>query len=143
MTNEKFERRMMRLKGIKLPSQPLIEDDEQTTGRPATRTPNRHYGRIMAEIEEDYEPDNALDDIIVGVVRSFETEDSHKGHKLNAAVIRNMINRLPNISTQAIRNNFGYSKAQSERYAKACRIVLLHKQRHDFRQLATHAGDEQ
>ena len=137
----KFERRMMRLKGIKLPSRSLIDNDkEQKTGRPAKSIPNHQHGQVLGDVlDDEHETDKALDDIITGVVRSFNTDDGHKGHKLNVAVVRHMIDKLPIISTQSIEDNFGYSPVHARRYVLACKIVLQRKLKHDLRLLAKRA----
>ena len=134
---ERFEQRMMKLKGIKLPSEPLVEDSAQRTGRPAKSVPNRHAGTLLLDLtqEDEHKVNHAMEDIIVGVVRSFDVATSHNGMKINVAVVRNMLNKLPEITSQAIQNNFGYSRAHAKRYAQACRLVLMHKQRHEFKQL--------
>lgn len=140
MSLAKFEARMMRLKGVKLPAQGLVESKQQSFGRPAKVTQNRHQGSLLSDgLDDEFVRDEAMDDILVGIVRSFDVADSHNGLKLNVAVVRNMMNKLPEISSQSIMDNFGYSSAHARRYAQACRLVMQHKNRHDIKQLKRYA----
>ncbi len=134
-----FERRMLRLKGIKLPSAELVESKHCSNGRPATVIKNKHQHRLLPEQGDEFVRDEDMDDILVGIVRSFAAGDSHKGMAMNVATIRSMLHKLPAISTQMIIDNYGYSKAQAKRYAQACRLVMMHKRRHDFNQLKHYA----
>lgn len=129
-----FERRMLRLKGIKLPSSGLIVSKPSSYGHQAIVTPNNNIGTILADIDQEYVRDEALDDIIHGVVRSFDVASSHKGNKINVSVIRSMLHKLPIISSLSIEDNYGYSRAQAKRYAQACRLVIQFKSRHNVRQ---------
>ena len=131
----KFEQRMLNLKGIKLPSVGVKDTTYSSNGRKPNVKYNRLSGSILADINEDYVRDEALDDIIVGVCRTFDETGSHKGSKLNKAVVRSMLHKLPNISSQSVHDNYGYAKKQSELYAHACRLVIMFKNRHDLKQL--------
>lgn len=138
-----FERRMLRLKGIKLPSAGLKVTNHSSYGHQAIITANNSVGTILADIDQDYVHDEALDDIVTGVIRSFDVASSHKGNKLNVSVIRSMLHKLPIISSLAIEDNYGYSRAQAKRYAQACRLCVQFKSRHNvrrsFNQLALNA----
>ena len=125
-----FERRMLRLKGVKLPSSELKPTNHNRYGRKAIVTQNNNVGRILTDIDEDYIRDEILDDIVQGIVRSFGTADSHKGYKLNVATIRSMLHKLPIISQLSIMDNYGYGRQQASKYAQACRLVIQFKQRH-------------
>lgn len=127
-----FEARMLKLKGIKLPAVSLIGTDP---AKQAKVTPNPLFSTLLSDDpEEEYEIDHELDDILVGVVRSFDVADSHKGNKLTVAALRSILNKLPMISTPAIIDNFSYKESQARHYARACRMVIQFKSRHDVRQ---------
>ena len=129
-----FETRMLRLKGVKLPAKGMIDTKHSKYAHQATIIDNiNSYGKIMADIDEEYVVDEALDDIITGVVRSFVTASSHKGSKLNVAVIRNMLHKLPTISQLSIMDNFGYGRQHASRYLQACKLVIQFKDRHVVR----------
>jgi len=127
-----FEARMLKLKGIKLPAVSLIGT---APAKQASVTTNPLVDKILADLGEgeEYIADDALDDILVGIVRSFDVAESHKGNKLNVAVVRSILNKLPVISTRAITDNFGYKESQARHYTRACRLVLQFKSRHDVR----------
>lgn len=129
-----FERRMLRLKGIKLPAVGVVGTKHSKYAHQATIIDNSNScGKILADIDQEYIVDEALDDIIIGVVRSFVTATSHKGNKLNVAVIRNMLHKLPIISQLSIMDNFGYGRQQASKYLQACKLVIQFKQRHVVR----------
>ena len=128
-----FERRMLRLKGVKLPASGLKVTTHSNHGRKAIVTVNSNVGSILADIDQDYIHDEALDDIVTGVIRSFGTAASHKGSKLNVATIRSMLHKLPIISQLAIMDNYGYGRQQASKYAQACKLVIQFKQRHVVR----------
>jgi len=125
-----FERRMLRLKGIKLPAVGVVDTKHSKYAHQATIINNSSYGKILADIDQEYVVDEALDDIIIGVVRSFTTATSHKGNKLNVAVIRNMLHKLPIISQLSIMDNFGYGRQQASKYLQACKLVIQFKERY-------------
>ena len=131
MSLAEFEARMLKLKGIKLPAVSLIGTNP---AKQAKVTKNPMVDAILSDIDEEYVEDSALDDIIVGIVRSFNVANSHKGNKVTIAVVRNMLHKLPYISTPAIIDNYGYSRSQAKHYAQACRLVILFKSRSDLRQ---------
>jgi len=133
MSLQDFERRMLRLKGVKLPAAGLITTKHSSYGRKAIVINNTHAGSILAEIDQEYIVDDALDDIITGVVRSFDVANTHKGTKLNVAVVRSMLHKLPMISSLAIEENYGYGRAQAKRYAQALRLVIQFRDRHVVR----------
>lgn len=140
----KFEDRMLKLKGIKLPSKahqvvpPIIQ------GRTATQLNNTMYDTLNTSIatmddnqESDYEEthqvSDGLDDIVVGVVRSFDKASSHKGFKLNKAVVVSILDSMPIISSKAIMVNYGYSRSQAGQYLKACSLTLMFYSRHKIK----------
>ena len=125
-----FEARMLNLKGVKLPAVSLIGTNP---AKQAIVTANPLVDSILSE-DNEYIYDSALDDILVGIVRSFDVAKSHKGNKINVAVLRSILNKLPNISTPAIIDNYGYSKSQAEHYNRACRLVIRFKCRSDVKQ---------
>lgn len=76
---------------------------------------------------EQDEPDkfsSAMDDILLGIVRSFDTSHGHKGSKLNLSTLRNMLNKLPELSQQAIMVNYGYNRQHASKYFQACKLVI-------------------
>jgi hypothetical protein len=124
---------MLRLKGVKLPAAGVVVTKYANYGRKALVVANNNVGSILADIHEEYTIDEALDDIITGVVRSFTTADSHKGSKLNIAVVRSMLHKLPTISQLSIMDNYGYGRQQASKYAQACRLVIQFKDQHVVR----------
>lgn len=126
-----FEARMLKLKGVKLPAVSIVGVQ---TAKQAKVVHNKLAGTILANIDEEYITDEALDDIITGMVRSYDVAYSHKGNKLNVAVIRSILHKLSIISTRAIADNFGYSRSQAKHYSQCCRIVLQFKGRSDVKQ---------
>ena len=134
MSLQDFERRMLRLKGVKLPAQGIIDTKYNSYGRKAIITANSNVGKILADIHEEYVVDEALDDIITGVIRSFDVANTHKGLKLNAAVVRSMLHKLPTISQLSIMDNFGYGRQQASKYAQACRLVIQFNARSNLKQ---------
>lgn len=134
----KFEDRMLKLKGIRLPAKGVIEPTYSSNGkRPQIITnslchklntlPENHLG-------DEYERDEVLDDIISGVIASFGTATSHKGFKLNKAVVRSMLDKLPSISQLSIMENYGYGRQQASRYLQACKLVAMFYKRHSIKQ---------
>tara|TARA_R110002096_G_C14321469_1_gene700445 strand:+ start:297 stop:758 length:462 start_codon:yes stop_codon:yes gene_type:complete len=141
MSLAEFEARMLKLKGVKLPAVSLIGTEvSKYANNTIVATPNRLVDKVLKDIDDDKVSqvesldDSALDDILVGIVRSFAVADSHKGNKLNVSVVRSILHKLPVISTNAIAVNFGYSRSQAKLYAQACRLVIQFKSRHDVRQ---------
>lgn len=127
-----FEARMLKLKGIKLPAVSLLGTNPD---KQAIVTTNHLVDTLLSDTTESVTVSPELDDILVGVVRSFDVADSHKGNKLTVAALRSILNKLPFISTPAIIDNYGYSRSQAKHYARACRMVISFHLRSEFKQL--------
>lgn len=139
MAAPKFEQRMLQLKGIKLPSAAHIEVKPSTANRAhnvvndlqgsintTVDSDNYYYGIDCTEIIDDgmYTLDSKLDDIVVGVIRSFDVSDTHRGHKLSKAVVISILDRMEVISSKSIMVNYKYSQSQAGHYLRACKLVI-------------------
>lgn len=140
MSLAQFEARMLKLKGIKLPAVSLIGTDP---AKQALVTKNPLVDTLLPEVGEDMPTDDILNDILVGIVRSFDVANTHRGNKLTVSAIRTMLNKLPYISTPAIVDNYGYSSSQARHYARACRLVIKFNYKQELenviKQLEQHA----
>lgn len=145
----KFEQRMLKLKGVRLPAMAMQAPTFNTGGRPPQLVPNSLCSTLNVSVESMYNKDttsvdyatdddsdevneeemytvsNSLDDIVTGVVRSFDTADTHRGQKINKAVVISILDRMPTISAQAIMDNYGYSRSQAGHYLQACRVIVM------------------
>lgn len=131
----KFERRMLALKGIKLPSRAAKSVERVVLGRKAKVIKNVLYNQLGMCIDSfgvQYQVDDVevnptvvlLDSILIGVSRSFSAAESHKGSKINIGTLRNMLDKLPALSQQDIMTNYGYNKSQASIYLQACELVI-------------------
>lgn len=134
----RFEATMMKTKGVKLPSRAAIANRVIVAGRKAHVIDNPLYKQIhtTADTMEDdygeykeYDCSNDLDDIILGVVRTFSVAIGHKGNKINVAVVRSMLDKLEHVSQLSIMDNYGYSRQQAGNYLRACKLVIMHNTR--------------
>lgn len=141
----RFERRMLALKGVKLPSRAAIETERIVLGRKADVVVNVLQGKLgmcmdSFGVQDEVNPVVvALDDILVGVVRSFSSAESHRGNKINIGTLRNMLDKLPELSQQAIKVNYGYNKTQATAYLQACKLVIRLYSRQQLKQLREYA----
>tara|TARA_R110002020_G_scaffold95085_1_gene228338 strand:- start:269 stop:772 length:504 start_codon:yes stop_codon:yes gene_type:complete len=69
---------------------------------------------------------NSADDVIVGVVRSFEVDNTHKGNKIHKTLLLTILKTLTEISTDNIMIELPMSVAQARRYNQACSLSILH-----------------
>lgn len=129
-----FEDRMLKLKGIKLPAVSLIGTNP---AKQATVTANPLVGTLLKEVDDtDVKVNNIsseLDDIMVGIIRSFDVSETHKGNKLTVGAVRSILHKLPFISTPAIIDNFSYSRSQAKHYSRACRMIITFYNRHNVK----------
>ena len=125
---KRFEERMLKLKGVKLPASGYKQPSYSSKGRTAQVLNNQLYGTLATCPETSMDTDElvrneVLDDILTGVVTSFGVSETHKGFKINKATVRSMLDRLPELSQLSIMDNYGYGRQQASKYLQACRMV--------------------
>ena len=123
---KRFEDRMLKIKGIKLPSKDVKESIYSSNGQKPMILHNNlvtTLNTILNTNIDEVKRDEVLDDILSGVVASFGVSDTHKGFKINKATVRSMLDKLPTLSQLSIMDNYGYGRQQASKYLQACRMV--------------------
>ena len=133
----KFEARMMKLKGIKLPAIGVKDVEHSTTGRPPKVIVNPLAGKFGLDFgeqrvndldDDEDEPLRALsselDDILVGAVRSIPVHQTHRGYGICKSTLVSILDKLQEVSTLAIMENYGFGKAHATRYVQAVSLVV-------------------
>lgn len=134
----KFEARMMKLKGIKLPAIGVKDVEHSTTGRPPKVIVNPLVGKFGLDFgeqrvndldDDEDEPLRALsselDDILVGAVRSIPVHPTHRGYGICKSTLVSILDKLQEVSTLAIMENYGFGKAHATRYVQAVSLVVF------------------
>ena len=112
----KFEEKMLKTKGIKLPAQELTKVVHKTKGRKPEVLDN-YLLRYKIDLTQ-------LDDLTIGAVRANSNDTSHKGQLLSQKVLINILSNMVEISSKAIAINYGYSERHARSYMAACKLVL-------------------
>lgn len=134
----KFEARMMKLKGIKLPAIGVKSVEHSATGRPPQVVVNPLVGKFGLDFGEqrvndldDDEDDsiralsNELDDILVGAVRSIPVHSTHRGYAICKSTLVSILDKLQVVSTLSIMENFGFGEKHARRYVQAVSLVVF------------------
>ena len=131
----KFESRMMRLKGIKLPSRGVQDVDHTTSNRQPKVIVNPLVGQFGLGSEEprlndleDEQPldlSNELDDILVSAVRSIPVHSTHTGYGICKSTLVSILDRLKEVSVTSIIENYGFGERHARRYVQAVSLVVV------------------
>jgi hypothetical protein len=122
-----FEKRMRNLKGVNLlEEEEVIINPFNKRGRQPAYIENSYVSQMLPEpLDDEFEFKDSIEDIMLGVVRSFPVAKSHRGNKINVSVLRAIFNSMELISVKGVMHKFGYGNSQASLYMEACKLTVF------------------
>ncbi len=112
--------------------QPIVANIPAKRGRPAVSIENTIGYMMWETLEEGFQMDSNLEDIITGISRLdwYGRDPKQESLPLSKRVLKEILCHLDLISVESVIEQTGLAKRQAERYVQACRLIITNYERY-------------